>query len=184
MWMRQGRDRLPHCRKPLRLEQRLVIARLLHRQGRLVGDRDGERQVVGRETTPLLQSHFPTGDLRVEVEDTERLVAPLHRHADHLADAELDDAAAGVEPGVLGRVGKQHPLLLAEHPVDDRPAQEDLLLMLRLPPANRPRLRLVADRWSASRSRGPPGMALKTSSSKRCSSWGTSRMWLTAWLAS
>ena len=48
--------------------------------------------------------------MRVEIEHAERLVPALHRHADHLANAEADDALAGVEAFVLGGVGDQHAL--------------------------------------------------------------------------
>ena len=44
--VRQRGDGLADGRQALGLDHRLVVARLLDRQGRLVGDGDGQRQVV------------------------------------------------------------------------------------------------------------------------------------------
>ena len=44
--MRQGGDGLADGRQPLGLHHGLVVARLLDGQGRLVGDGDGQGQVV------------------------------------------------------------------------------------------------------------------------------------------
>ena len=52
----------------------------------------------------------------------------LHRHADHLADADADDALAGGEALVAGRVGDEHALLLAQDVVDDGAADGDQVL--------------------------------------------------------
>ena len=70
--------------------------------------------------------------MRVEVEHAERLVPALHRHADHLADAEADDALPGVEALIAARRRRPARPAFLEHVVHDRPAQGDLLLVIDL----------------------------------------------------
>ena len=60
--VRQGGDGLADGRQPLGLHHRLVVARLLDGQGRLVGDGDGQGQVVlgefRRPASPRAPSPF------------------------------------------------------------------------------------------------------------------------------
>ena len=58
--------------------------------------------------------------LDVGVEDAQRGVPALDRHADGLADVVIDDRLRGAEPLVRRRVGGDHPLPLLEHVIDDR----------------------------------------------------------------
>src|SRR5207237_324400 len=107
-----------------------------HRQGQVVfGELD--RQAVAIDDVAGVGG-------RVEVDDAERLVPALHRYADRLADAEPDDALPGAEAAVLGGVGDQHALLLAEDVVRDGAAEGDAFRAGGGgAPANRLRLELV-----------------------------------------
>ena len=81
---------------------------------------------------------------RVEVEDAERLVRPLHRHADDLAHAEAHDALHRLEALVAGRVRDEHALLRLQDVFHDRAADRHLFLLLRaVAPAQRLRLKLL-----------------------------------------
>ncbi len=143
--VRQRRDRLADGSETLRVDERLVIACLLDGEGRLVGDGDGQRQVVAgklaRQTARRQPDRRRAG---IEIQHAERLVSALHGHADHLANPRADDALHRLKPLVAQGVGNENSLLLAQHVIDDRSADGELLVLIgALAPADRLGLELT-----------------------------------------
>ena len=103
--MGEGGDRVPHRREALRLHHRGVVGGVFHGEGGLVADRDHELEMLVAEA-PLPGAHRAShrfGQWRrgVDVENPDGPVAPLHRHADRLADAGPQDAVARTEAIVV-----------------------------------------------------------------------------------
>jgi hypothetical protein len=94
-------------------DHRLVVARLLNRQRRLVRDRNRERKVLFRELRNRLflslgHQPFGIGD-RIEEQHAVRFVAAFHRYADHFPDVESRDAVASCEAGIAAASEIIHP---------------------------------------------------------------------------
>ena len=112
--VRQRGDGLPDGREPLGVHERLVVAALLDRDGRLVGDGAGERQVVLGELPRLLApaDNLLQGRLRVEEQHADHLAAALHRHADRLADVVLVQTLHAAKTRIRLGVRDQYALAL------------------------------------------------------------------------
>ena len=65
---------------------------------------------------------------RVDVDHADHVVASLHRHANRLADARLNNAGRRVPAVVLPGVAGQHALVALHHVVENRLADRDLLV--------------------------------------------------------
>ena len=115
---------------PIRYGQLPPQARLLHRDLVQLRVLDGDRRLTGHagqhlqvvlvETLPLVHG--------VDLDHPQHLAfAADQRGAHHRVDLEVDDALGHVEAGVGRRVGRQNRLPAFDHPVDDRPADADLI---------------------------------------------------------
>ena len=94
--VRERGDRLPHGRQPLGLDHRRVVRRVLDRQRRLVADGDHQLQVLFGELVARSVAAACAGRrVGVDVDHADDAVPALHRHADRLAHAQLDDARRG-----------------------------------------------------------------------------------------
>ena len=88
--------------------------RVLDRDRRLAGHRGQDVQVF------LVELLAVAG---IELDDAQRLaVGGEQRHAHHRADLEVGDRGAGRQVLVGAGILAEHGLLLAQHVVDDRPA--------------------------------------------------------------
>ena len=149
--VRQRGDGLADRGQALRLHHRLMIARLLDGQRRLVGHGAGQEQMFAAELVRGLAGREGAAEriarrgAGVEIEHAERFVPALHRHADDFADAVANDALHGLEALVAGHVGHENALFLAQHVIHDGPADGDLLLAIdAVAPAHRLGLKLGA----------------------------------------
>ena len=157
--VRERGDGLPDGRQPLGLDHRRVVAGVFDGERGLVPDGDHQLQVVlGEFRRAALLDHLLRRGRGVDVDRADHVVAALHRHADRLADAHLQDAAGRVPAVVEPGVARDHAFVLLDHVVEDRLADVDFVVVLdALPRA--PHAGLERLRWrgpSASRSRGRP----------------------------
>ena len=98
-----------------------MVARFLDCHSGLVGNRNGQSQVILGELPGwvLTGNNFSRSALRIEVKHAQGFVAAFHRHTDRLMNAETHDALPGIETLVPAGIGHQNPLLLSKHVFDD-----------------------------------------------------------------
>src|SRR5207249_5863205 len=120
-------------------------AALLRRHGRPGGRPQPPGPVVFGKLAAAAQHRLAGPGTGIDVQDAQGLVPAGHRHADHLADADAEDALAGAEALVLGGVRDQDALLLADDVVDDGAADlQAFARRLVAAPAHRLGLQLAA----------------------------------------
>ena len=118
----------------------------------------------------------------VDVDHADHVVAALHRHADRLADAHLQDARGRVPAVVVAGVAGEHAFVALDDVIENRLADRDPLVGWQRP-AVAAHLGHAARSVSGSFSMMQPRSASthsKIISMIRCSSWSMSSVWLTA----
>ena len=107
--VRERGDRLADGRQTFGLHHRLVVGRVFDRERRLMGDGDHQLEMLLRELVgrALLQDALRR-ERRVDVDHADDVVAALHRHANRLADAQLQNAFGGVPAVVVAGVAGEH----------------------------------------------------------------------------
>ena len=111
-----------------------------------MGDGDGQREMVLAELaeTRVALGRLVVGRLRIEVQYAEGFVPPLHRHADDLADAKLEDAFSAEETFVARGVRDQDPDMFLHDMIDDGARKREFFLpIFFLAPAQGFRLQLA-----------------------------------------
>ena len=106
------------------LQRGFVQLRVVDGDRRLRGDAGQHVQIVLLKPLPLVA--------RVDLDHAQRIALAVdQRSAHHRANAQIGDALAGVEPRVVGRVGREDRLLRLHHLVDDRAADAHLVFHVR-----------------------------------------------------